>query len=167
VAPTPVLGAGGIACGRQAAAALALGAQGIWTGSCWLTVKESAMTGHVMDKLLEANSEDAVRSKTLSGKPARLLKTAWTEAWLRPDCPGTLPMPLQYMVCAEPSRRIGASAQAGNPKAAELLGMPVGQVVSRMNQVQTSAKVVEDFLDEFMDATGRLNSMIEAAEKHG
>ncbi len=101
VAPNPVLGAGGIASGRQAAAALALGAQGVWTGSCWLTVEESEMTGgYLMEKLLAAGSEDAVRSQSLSGKPARLLRTAWTEAWLRDDCPGTLPMPLQYMACA-------------------------------------------------------------------
>ena len=165
VGSTPVLGAGGIGGGRQAAAALALGAQGVWTGSCWLTVKESEMSEHVMDKLLAATSEDAVRSKTLSGKPARLLKTAWTQAWLRDDCPGTLPMPLQYMVCAEPTTRIGLSARAGNPKAKELLGMPVGQVVSRMNQVKSSAQLVEDFLDEFIESVERLDGMIEAAEK--
>ncbi len=167
VAPTPVLGAGGIGSGRQAAAALALGAQGIWTGSCWLTVKESEMTGQVMDKLLAAKSEDAVRSKTLSGKPARLLRTAWTEAWLRDDCPGTLPMPLQYMVCAEPSRRIGLSAASGNPKAKELLGMPVGQVVGRMNQVKSSGQLVSDFVNEFIDTVGRLDGLIEAAEESG
>jgi NAD(P)H-dependent flavin oxidoreductase YrpB (nitropropane dioxygenase family) len=129
VAPTPVLGAGGIGSGRQAAAALALGAQGVWTGSIWLTVEESEMTGgHVMEKLLAAGSKDAVRSKTLSGKPARLLKTAWTEAWLRDDCPGTLPMPLQYMACAEAQTRIGLAARNPNSKARELVGMPVGQV---------------------------------------
>ena len=42
VAPTPVLAAGGIGSGRQVAAALALGAAGVWTGSIWLTVKEAA-----------------------------------------------------------------------------------------------------------------------------
>jgi NAD(P)H-dependent flavin oxidoreductase YrpB (nitropropane dioxygenase family) len=167
VAPSPVLGAGGIASGRQAAAALALGAQGVWTGSCWLTVKESEMTGHVMEKLLAAGSEDAVRSKTLSGKPARLLRTDWTEAWLRDDCPGTLPMPLQYMACAEAQARIGYSARAGNPKAEKLLGMPVGQVVSRMNQVKSSAALVSEFIDEFIDTVGRLDGLIEAAEQNG
>jgi NAD(P)H-dependent flavin oxidoreductase YrpB (nitropropane dioxygenase family) len=167
VSPTPVLGAGGIASGRQAAAALALGAQGVWTGSCWLTVKESEMTGHVMDKLLAANSEDAVRSRTLSGKPARMLRTDWTEAWLRDECPGTLPMPLQYMVCAEPSMRIALSARAGNEKAAKLIGMPVGQVVSRMNQVKTSAQLVSEFVDEFIETVSRLEGLIEASEKHG
>jgi len=167
VAPNPVLGAGGIASGRQAAAALALGAQGVWTGSCWLTVKESEMTAKIMDKLLAAGSEDAVRSKTLSGKPARLLRTAWTEAWLRSDCPGTLPMPLQYMACSEAQLRIGLSARAGNPKALELLGSPVGQVVSRLKQVKSSGQVVSDFIDEFVETVERLDALVAASEKHG
>ncbi len=168
VSPTPVLGAGGIASGRQAAAAMALGAQGVWTGSCWLTVKESEMTGGmVMEKLLAADSHDAVRSRSLSGKPARLLRTDWTEAWVRSDCPGTLPMPLQYMACADAQARIGASVRAGNKKAEALLGMPVGQVVSRMNQVKPAGVLVSEFIDEFIDATERLSSMVAAAERHG
>ena len=36
----PVLGAGGIGCGRQVAAALALGASGVWMGSAWLVASE-------------------------------------------------------------------------------------------------------------------------------
>ena len=120
-----------------------------------------------MDKLWAAGWEDAVRSKTLSGKPARLLRTAWTEAWLRPDCPGTLPMPLQYMACAEAQTRIGISARAGNPRALELIGIPVGQVVSRMNQVKSSGQVVSDFVDEFIETVDRLDGLIEASAQHG
>lgn len=165
VAPSPVLGAGGIGSGRQAAAALALGAQGVWTGSIWLTVEESEMTGLVMDKLLAAGSKDAVRSRSLSGKPARLLRTAWTDAWEREDCPGTLPMPLQYMACADSQRRIGIAARKEGAKARELLGMPVGQVVSRMNEVKKSAEVVYEFIDEYIETVERLKGLLEAAEK--
>jgi NAD(P)H-dependent flavin oxidoreductase YrpB (nitropropane dioxygenase family) len=167
VRPTPVLGAGGIGSGRQAAAALALGAQGVWTGSVWLTVEESEITGFLRDKLLAAGSKDAVRSRTLSGKPARMLRTAWTEAWLREDCPGTLPMPLQYMACAEASARIGLAARQPGSRSRDLVGMPVGQIVSRMKEVKTSAEVVYQFMDEFVDAVSRLQGMLEAAEKHG
>jgi NAD(P)H-dependent flavin oxidoreductase YrpB (nitropropane dioxygenase family) len=167
VRPTPVLGAGGIGSGRQAAAALALGAQGVWTGSVWLTVEESEITGFLRDKLLSAGSKDAVRSRTLSGKPARMLRTAWTDAWLREDCPGTLPMPLQYMACAEASARIGLAARQPGSRARDLVGMPVGQIVSRMQEVKTSAEVIYQFMDEFVDAVSRLQGMLEAAEKHG
>ena len=113
VAPTPVLGAGGIANGRQAAAAMALGASGVWTGSVWLTVREADVSPLVKEKLFAARPKDAVRSRSLSGKPARLLRTAWTEAWEREDCPGTLPMPLQYMACSEAQTRIGHGGPQG------------------------------------------------------
>jgi NAD(P)H-dependent flavin oxidoreductase YrpB (nitropropane dioxygenase family) len=117
VAPTPVLGAGGIASGRQAAAALALGAQGVWTGSVWLGVEEADTERLIKDKLYAAESRDAVRSRSLTGKPARLLRTAWTEAWERPDCPGYLPMPLQYMATAEANARIGYWARSDKSRA--------------------------------------------------
>ncbi len=167
VAPTPVLGAGGIASGRQAAATLALGAQGVWTGSLWLTVDEADTMPLVREKLYAAESRDAVRSRSLTGKPARLLRTAWTEAWEREDSPGYLPMPLQFMATADATARIGHWAQAGRGRAAELMGMPVGQVVSRMNHPISSAQVIYEFMEEFVDAVNRLNGMMEAAERSG
>ena len=65
VHPTPVLAAGGIGGGRQMAAALALGADGVWTGSIWLTVKEADTHPVVVDKLLSATSRDTVRSRSM------------------------------------------------------------------------------------------------------
>jgi NAD(P)H-dependent flavin oxidoreductase YrpB (nitropropane dioxygenase family) len=163
VAPTPVLGAGGIGSGRQAAAALALGASGVWTGSVWLTVREADVSPLVKEKLFRARPKDAVRSRSLSGKPARLLRTAWTEAWEREDCPGTLPMPLQYMACSEAQTRIGLAARKEGSKARELIGMPVGQIVGRMNQEMSSADVIYQFIDEFVGAVDRLQQTLDAA----
>jgi NAD(P)H-dependent flavin oxidoreductase YrpB (nitropropane dioxygenase family) len=165
VSPTPVLGAGGIASGRQAAAALALGAAGVWTGSVWLTVREAETSPLVKQKLFAAGSQDAVRSRSLSGKPARLLRTGWTEAWEREDCPGTLPMPLQYMATAEAQLRIGLAARKEGAKARELIGMPVGQVVSRMNAELSSAEVIYQFMEEFVESVDRLQGMLTAAER--
>ena len=164
VAPTPVLGAGGIASGRQAAAAMALGASGIWTGSVWLTVREADVSPLVKEKLFRARPKDAVRSRSLSGKPARLLRTAWTEAWEREDCPGTLPMPLQYMACSEAQTRIGLAARKQGAKARDLLGMPVGQVVGRLTQEMSSADVIYQFIDEFVETTDRLQRSLDAAD---
>src|SRR5207253_9892293 len=64
VAPTPVLAAGGIGTGRQGAAALAMGAQGVWTGSLWLTVQEADAPPAQMAQLLKASSRDTVRSRS-------------------------------------------------------------------------------------------------------
>ncbi len=163
VAPTPVLGAGGIANGRQAAAAMALGAAGVWTGSVWLTVEEADVSPLVKEKLFGARPKDAVRSRSLSGKPARLLRTGWTEAWERDDCPGTLPMPLQYMACSEAQTRIGLAARKEGAKARELVGMPVGQVVGRLTQEMSSKDVIYQFIDEFVETVDRLQRSLDAA----
>ncbi|NNL65730.1 MAG: nitronate monooxygenase, partial [Myxococcales bacterium] len=81
VAPVPVLAAGGIGNGRQLTASLALGAQGIWCGSVWLTTEEAETHPVVKEKFLRAGSSDTVRSRSLTGKPARQLRSAWTDAW--------------------------------------------------------------------------------------
>ncbi len=164
VAPTPVLGAGGIASGRQAAAAMALGASGVWTGSVWLTVREADVSTLVKDKLFSARPKDAVRSRSHSGTPARLLRTAWTEAWEREDCPGTLPMPLQYMACSEAQTRINRAARKEGAKARELVGMPVGQVVGRLTDEVSSKDVIYQFIDEFVETVERLRGSLEAAD---
>jgi len=141
VDPVPVLAAGGIGDGRQVAAALALGAQGVWTGSIWLTVTESDVAPAVQEKLLRAGSRDTVRSRSMTGKPARQLRTAWTDAWDDPSGPGALPMPLQYLLTAEAQQRIGRS------DVAELQGSPVGQIVGRMNGVRPARDVVFDLVE--------------------
>ncbi len=52
----PVLAAGGIGTGRQMAAAMALGAQGVWTGSIWLLTTEADMQPEVTENLLAADA---------------------------------------------------------------------------------------------------------------
>ena len=153
VAPTPVLAGGGVGSGRQMAAALAMGAQGVWTGSIWLTVAENQMQPAVLQKLLEASSRDTVRSRSLSGKPARQLKTAWTDAWDDPKGPGALPMPLQFMLTAEAVYRI---YRAENP---DLMGMPVGQIVGRMNEVKPTKQVIDEMVAECEASIDRLKGL--------
>ena len=93
MAPIPVLAAGGIGRGRQVAAALALGAEGVWCGSVWLATEEAETHPVVKQKFLAATSSDTVRSRSLTGKPARMLRSAWTEEWERDDAPPPLAMP--------------------------------------------------------------------------
>jgi NAD(P)H-dependent flavin oxidoreductase YrpB (nitropropane dioxygenase family) len=163
VHPVPVLAAGGIGSGRQAAAALALGADGVWTGSMWLTVSEADTPPVVVEKLLKAGSRDAVRSRSWTGKPARLLRTAWTEAWDSPDTPAPLPMPLQFLSTAEAHARIHRYSHVERSRARELAGMPVGQVVARMNEVRSSHEVIYEMIDEFVDTVSRLRKTLERA----
>jgi NAD(P)H-dependent flavin oxidoreductase YrpB (nitropropane dioxygenase family) len=152
---TPVLAAGGIGDGRQIAAALALGCEGVWTGSIWLTTAESDSSPLVQEKLMTATSRDTVRSRSWTGKPARMLRTEWTDAWEREDSPGYLPMPLQYMLISDAQRRIGRSQ---NP---ELTTMPVGQVVGRMNKVRPVRDVMFDLVEQFVEATEGVHKLVE------
>ncbi|MDP6947200.1 MAG: nitronate monooxygenase family protein, partial [Myxococcota bacterium] len=151
VAPTPVLAAGGIGGGRQMAAAMALGAQGVWTGSLWLTTAESDCPPALVDKLIEASSEQTIRSRCISGKPARQLVTTYTDAWEGEASPGTLPMPLQWMATAEATQRIYRHARGGEPGSAELLGTPVGQVVGQMDAVRSVSSVMNEMVHEYID----------------
>jgi len=151
----PVLAAGGIATGRQMAAALALGAQGVWTGSMWLTVAEADTLPTALENMLAATSRDTVRSRAMTGKPARQLRTAWTEAWEREDSPGPLPMPLQGILYNYAGRRISRAQRK------ELSGFPVGQIVGRLNEVRPTKDVIFDMVEEWIDTTQRLNRLIE------
>ncbi|GLW63263.1 monooxygenase [Actinomadura rubrobrunea] len=161
VAPVPVLAAGGIATGRQMAAAMALGASGVWCGSVWLTTEEAETPPVVKRKLLAATSRDTVRSRSRTGKPARQLRSAWTEEWDGPDSPGPLGMPLQMVLAEGAMRQITKAAEAGNPGARELAGYFVGQCVGLMNSVRPARQVVYDMIEEFADAVERLNALTE------
>jgi NAD(P)H-dependent flavin oxidoreductase YrpB (nitropropane dioxygenase family) len=154
VAPLPVLGAGGIGSGRQAAAAMAMGAQGVWCGSVWLTTPESEVEPLPRKKLLAATSEDTVRTRMLSGKPARMLRSKWTDEWDSAECPGFLPMPLQGMLVQEANLRI---ARAGNE---ELAFYPTGQVVGMTNDERDCKTIVFEMINDYIEAVERLNKTL-------
>ena len=118
---TPVLAAGGIGTGRQVAAALALGAQGVWMGSAFLTsaeydlgVRQSSGVSTIQQAMLDATSADTVRRKIYTGKPARLLKSRWTDAWDADTAPDPLPMPLQNILVSEAHQRMSTAAMEKN-----------------------------------------------------
>ncbi|MGW2744090.1 nitronate monooxygenase [Streptomyces sp. NPDC001450] len=152
VDPLPVLAAGGIGSGQQVAAALSLGAQGVWLGSIWLTTTEADLHSPALTrKLLAAGSGDTVRSRALTGKPARQLRTGWTDAWDDPGGPGTLPMPLQGLLVAEAVSRIQKY------EVEPLLGTPVGQIVGRMTSERSVQAVFDDLTRGFEQAVDRIN----------
>ena len=85
----------------------------------WLTVAEADTNPAALENMLAATSRDTVRSRVMTGKPARQLRTAWTEAWESDESPGPLPMPLQGIIYnyAAPPLRV---------QRRELSGFPVG-----------------------------------------
>lgn len=157
----PVLGAGGIGRGRQMAAAMALGAQGVWCGSVWLTTDEAETHPAVKAKMLEATSSDTIRSRSRTGKPARMLKTAWTDEWEAEDTPDPLGMPLQPIVTARAIQRIDHFAHVEGSGAEQLANYFVGQIVGDMNASRPAARVVEEMVSEFIDACQGLAGHLE------
>src|SRR5262249_45252492 len=155
VAPTPVLAAGGIGTGRQIAAALAMGAQGVWTGSIWLTVQEAEAPPAQRDAYLAATSRDTVRSRSFTGKPCRMLRNDWTDAWEAQDSPKPLGMPLQYMVTADAVARGHRYAD----RAKDVMFNPVGQIVGQMNRVRPVREVIYDLVQEYLEAVERLQRL--------
>lgn len=160
VGDTPVLAAGGIGTGRQVAAALALGASGVWMGSAFLTaaeydlgVRTSDGPSVIQQALLAATSSDTVRRRIYSGKPARLLKSRWTDAWDADGAPDPLPMPLQNVLVAQAHQRLSQSA---DPTA---VAMPVGQIVGRMNEIRPAADIIAELVSGYESATRRLDNI--------
>ena len=151
VAPLPVLAAGGIGRGRQVAAALALGAEGVWCGSVWLTTQESDALPALRQRLLAATSSDTVRTRSFTGKQGRFLKSAWTEAWEAPGAPVPLGRPLQYFL------RTPAFARIDRAGAAALVSSPIGQIVGEMTTEPTVRQVFMDMLLEYADTLERMN----------
>lgn len=161
VAPVPVLGAGGIGRGRQMAAAMALGAQGVWCGSVWLTTDEAETHPTVKKKFLAATSSDTVRSRSRTGKPARQLRTAWTDEWDNPETPMPLGMPMQPILVGEALQRIDRAAHRAGSGAEQLTNYFVGQIVGTMNTSKSAAQVVYDMIDEFIEAVQTLGQQLE------
>lgn len=155
----PVLAAGGIMTGRQMAGCMAMGAAGVWTGSVWLATQESETSEIFREKMIAARSRDTVRSRGRTGKPARQLKSAWTDAWEASGGPGTLPMPLQSLI-SEPALEVAQrSAARGNPKARELVTYFVGQGVGLVDSVKTCRSVVNEFMEDFAAALSDMQDL--------
>ena len=155
VAPRPVLAAGGIGSGQQIAAALALGCQGAWSGSQWLMVEESENTPVQQHAYVEATSRDTVRSRSFTGKPCRMLRNDWTDAWEAEGNPEPLGMPLQYMVSG-----IAVAATHRYPdQTVDVAFNPVGQVVGQFEKVEKTSAVIQRWVEEYLEATERLDTL--------
>lgn len=157
----PVLAAGGIMNGRQMAACMAMGAAGVWTGSVWLATVESETTEIFREKMIAASSRDAVRSRGRTGKPARQLRSIWTDAWDRdPSSPGALQMPLQSLISRDAFRAIDRAAEGGNKQARDLVSYFVGQGVGLIDSVKSAGQVVQEFKEEFVEAVEHMNNLV-------
>jgi NAD(P)H-dependent flavin oxidoreductase YrpB (nitropropane dioxygenase family) len=155
-----VLAAGGIATGGQMAACMAMGAEGVWCGSVWLTTPEAETTPTVKKKMLEANARNTVRSRSRTGKPTRQLQSAWTDAWASQNALEPLEMPLQGVLSRPAMDKIDTKAAVGHEGAAALSTYYVGQAVGLMNKEKSVKTIVYEFMEDYVEAVERLSNTL-------
>jgi NAD(P)H-dependent flavin oxidoreductase YrpB (nitropropane dioxygenase family) len=141
VGPIPVLGAGGITDGRGVAAALMLGASGAWIGSAFLATPEAGIQDFQKQAIVDSNEENTVVSKSVTGKPARLIRSKWTQAYAESGLE-TLPMPFQSMVSG-PVLMAGAIARR-----ADIVPGFAGQGIGMIKAVRPAAEVLASIVAE-------------------
>ena len=156
VAPLPVLGGGGVGRGRQLAAALALGCEGVWCGSIWLKTVQSEVSPAVKKRLFAANSRDAVYTKGYTGKTGRVLRSKYIEAWDLPGAPPLLPPPHQRFLWEALAR-----ARVERGQADDFLIYPVGQIVEDMTEESSVRNVIAEMLEELVETKQRMDDFFE------
>jgi NAD(P)H-dependent flavin oxidoreductase YrpB (nitropropane dioxygenase family) len=148
----PVLAAGGVMTGRHVAASFALGAQGVWTGTIWLASDEYEIHPIILQKLIDAGSEDTVITRSESGKTFRQLRSAWSDEWAAPDAPRPLAMPFQDVLVGD---LLGAIE---DHEVKPLMHYAVGQGVAWIRSRRPVAQIYRQLLEETRAALGALPS---------
>jgi NAD(P)H-dependent flavin oxidoreductase YrpB (nitropropane dioxygenase family) len=149
---TPVIAAGGVTTGRHLAAALCLGASGVWTGTLWLASRESDVDMIVKEKLLAATADDTSYSTCISGMTMRTLKCPWTEEWAKPEAPAPLAAPYQMLLSSDYIQ--GANDHRREDLMTEAAGQGVGFVTSMKPSRQIVFDLVEEALTAFEERVG-------------
>jgi len=147
---TLVLAAGGVSNGRHLAGALAMGADGIWTGTIWLATHESETEMFLKQRIIDAKVEDAVQSRAMSGKPIRQLRSNWSDAWKQPGAPEPLQMPLQGMLV---DQTLAGIRQA---RKEDWMTTPAGQAVVGIHEIKPAAEVVYSLVEKAMEQFDRV-----------
>ncbi|MBS0473166.1 MAG: nitronate monooxygenase [Proteobacteria bacterium] len=132
----PVLGAGGITDGRGVAAAFMLGAEGAWVGTAFLATKEAGIHQFQKEVLVESGDSDTMVSKSVTGKPARVIKNKWAQAWVDAG-KDPLPMPFQSIVAGP------VLAAATQQKRKDIAPGFAGQGMGLIKAIRPASEVLE------------------------
>ncbi len=149
---TAVLAAGGVTTGRHLAAALALGADGVWTGSLWLASRESDVNLPLKERLLEAETDDTVYSDCISGYTMRTTRCPWHDEWLAPGAPEVLKPPLQMLLSAN---YIQGSLDYQRK---DLMTEAAGQGIHYVREMKPARQILSDLVEEALDVFDRFAS---------
>lgn len=150
---TPVLAAGGIATGAQILGTLAMGAQGAWLGTLWMAARENHTPPALMRRLIASASEDTVITRAHSGKPCRVVRSEWIDAWEAPGAPDPLGMPMQQVLTGDV---FASMHEHDDPR---LIYEAAGQSVFGIERETTVAEQFDTLLADMGAAWGRLQGL--------
>ncbi|MEE2677033.1 MAG: nitronate monooxygenase [Myxococcota bacterium] len=151
---TPIIAAGGVTTGRHLAAALCLGASGVWTGTLWLASRESDVDMIVKERLLAATAEETSYGDSISGMTMRVLDCPWTQEWAKPEAPPALPPPYQMLLSSDYIQ--GSNDNRREDLMTEAAGQGVGFVTAMKPARQILFDMVEEALAAFEERVGEL-----------
>ncbi len=151
----PVVAAGGISDGRHLAAALALGADGIWVGTRFIATPEARAAPGYKDALVRTAEDGTVITRAYTGKTLRAVRNSYTQWWEQhPD--ELQPFPMQIMR----SVRDGALHLGAGPDTEgvdpDRECYPAGQGTGAITEVVPAGELVRRFVDEAEEALDRL-----------
>ena len=139
VSPIPVVAAGGIADGRSIAAALCLGAVGVWCGTAFLFSEETGIGEAKQQQLIEGQVDDFVVSRSYTGKTARNYRNVFMDQWAKSGLEA-LPMPLQGVL-------VGSFVKAATlANRWDLVNNPAGQVAGLLSEIKPAKKIMEEMV---------------------
>jgi enoyl-[acyl-carrier protein] reductase II len=151
----PVLAAGSIVDGRGLAAALALGAQGVWMGTRFIASDEARASLHFKQRIIAAEGADTVVTRCYSGKPMRVIRNAYVEEWERRGSE-IQPFP-QQLIASGKAGVMSYMRDEGTDPARTCL--PAGQGIGGIHEILPARAIVERVLAEAADTIARLESL--------
>jgi NAD(P)H-dependent flavin oxidoreductase YrpB (nitropropane dioxygenase family) len=149
VVEQPVLAAGGIADGRGLAAALALGAAGVWVGTRFIASPEAYGHDAFKNRVLAGTFKDTTITYSYSGKRMRAFANEWTAEWESADA-RPAGFPGQYAVAGT---RVESGYQDGDLRFGM---MPVGQTMQLVHEIRPAGEIVTSMVAEAEEILGRL-----------
>lgn len=145
----PVVAAGGVASGKQLAAAFALGACGVQMGTVFLASDECPIHQNYKDAVLKARDNDTVVTGRIAGSPVRIIKNAMSREYLKHEKQGATIMELEQYTLGSLRRAVFD----GDTKTGSLMA---GQVSGQIKTIRPVAQIMKDIYDEYLETVHKL-----------
>ncbi len=146
----PVIAAGGIADGRQLAAAFALGAVGVQLGTCLLVSEECPIHEAYKAALLKAKDNDTIVTGRIAGTPVRILKNQMAREYVKNEKAGMGIMELEKFTLGSLRRAVFE----GDTKRGSLMA---GQVVGQLKTIRPLAEILDELYEGCKEVIAKLS----------